>query len=141
MSDPDKDWLDEEIAKLRDLQAPPTLLPKVMERVRSRSREPMLARFFASRTDLVRSLVIALSACLLAALTMLSASEYWPTLPIAPAFLRLVEALLESIKIILLQTRIYHLPLLVFLAPIVVFSYAFLVTAASIIKQLLALRK
>jgi hypothetical protein len=140
MSDPDKDWLDEEIAKLRDLQAPPTLLPKVMERVRSRSREPMLARI-ASRTDLVRSLVIALSACLLAALTMLSASEYWPTLPIAPAFLRLVEALLESIKIILLQTRIYHLPLLVFLAPIVVFSYAFLVTAASIIKQLLALRK
>ncbi len=33
MSDPNKDWLDDELANLHDIEAPATLLPKVMKEV------------------------------------------------------------------------------------------------------------
>jgi hypothetical protein len=141
MSDPNRDWLEEELANLRDMQTPPTLLPKVMERVRSRSRQHPRAGLFASRADLWRSFVVALSVCLLALLIVVNPSQYFSALPVASAVLRVIGVFVESAKMVLLQTKIYHLPLLVVLAPIVIFSYAFLVTTACVINRLLVLRK
>ena|SRR5215510_15516796 len=141
MSARNKDWLQEELANLRDMQAPSTLLPKVMERVRSRSTQSWRAGLFASHTDLWRSFVVALSVCLLAVLILVNPSQYFSALPLAGALLRVIGVLVESAKEVLLQTKIYHLPLLMVLAPIVIFSYALLVTTASIINRLLVLRK
>jgi hypothetical protein len=141
MSDPKKDWLEEELASMGDLEAPASLLPKVMERVRARSRRSFLACIFGSRAELPRSIVLALSACLLAALVVINPAQYLSAVPIAPAVLRAVGILIESTRIVLLQARIYHLPLLALLVPILVLSYAFLVTTVSLIKRLLTLQK
>ena len=137
MSDPHKDWLEEQLANLGDLEAPPTLLPKVMERVRTRDRKP---RLFGSPADLGRSFLLALSACLLAAILVVNPVRYFSELPLG-VFLRTIDTLLESAKVLLFQTEIYHWPLVTLLAPLVIFSYAFLLTAASLVQRLLALRK
>jgi hypothetical protein len=137
MSDPHKDWLEEQLANLGDLEAPPTLLPKVMERVRARDRKP---RLFGSPADLGRSFLLALSACLLAAILVVNPVRYFSELPLG-VFLRTIDILLESAKVLLLQTEIYHWPLVTLFAPLVIFSYAFVLTAASLVQRLLALRK
>jgi hypothetical protein len=81
MSDGDKDWLEEELADLRDMQAPPTLLPKVMERVRSRSRQRLPAVVFGSHACFKRSIMMALSVFLLVGLMVVNPSEYFDALP------------------------------------------------------------
>jgi hypothetical protein len=85
--------------------------------------------------------MVALSVCLLAGLMVVNPSQYLHALPVASAVVRVIDVLLESVTVVLLQTQIYRLPLVTVIAPIALFSYAFLVTTASFIKRLLALRK
>jgi hypothetical protein len=140
MSDPNQDWLAEEFSNLRDLEAPPTLLPRVMDRVRAHRRRPDLLRVFTSRADLSRSLILALSVFILAVVAVINPLRYFSELPFA-VFFRIADMLLESAKILLLRTEIFRWPLLSFLAPLIIFSYVFLVSAASFIKRLLAMHK
>ena len=139
MSDPNKDWLDEELEHLRDLEAPKTLLPTVMKTVRQHARMPW--RAWRPRTDLYRSFVLVISLFVLTLLLVVNPAQFFSDVPIAPALLKLIPILLDTAKAVLFQAKVYHFSVLTLLLPPIVLSYVFLVAAASTIQRLASVRK
>jgi hypothetical protein len=141
MSDPNKDWLEEELENLRDLEAPPTLLPEVMKKVRERATRPWWARVVQSRTDLLRSFVLGVSLVMLVALLMINPAEYFSRVPGASALWNLIPILLDAAKTSLFEAKVFNFSVLALLAPAVVLSYILLVATASAIQYLASARK
>jgi hypothetical protein len=141
MSDPNKDWLDEELESLRDLEAPTTILPKVMQQVRERAKRPWWARFGESRTGLIRSFVLGISLCMLGLLLVVEPAQFFSHVPGASAVLNVIPLLLNAGKEVLFQAKIFNFSILVLLAPAIVFSYILLVATASAIQHLASVRK
>jgi hypothetical protein len=141
MSDPKKDWLDEELESLRDLEAPTTILPNVMKKVRERARRPWWARFGESRTGLLRSFVLGISLCILGLLLAVNPAQYFSHVPGASALLNLIPLLLDAGKTVLFQAKIFNFSVFGLLAPAIVFSYILLIATASAIQHLATVRK
>jgi hypothetical protein len=141
MSDPNKDWLEEELENLRDLEAPPTLLPEVMKKVRERAARPWWARVVQSRIDLLRSFVLGVSLVLLVAFLVINPAEYFSRVPGASALLNLIPLLLDAAKASLFEAKVFNFSVLALLAPAVVLSYILLVATASAIQHLASARK
>ncbi|HXC62272.1 MAG TPA: hypothetical protein VNV63_06325, partial [Nitrospiria bacterium] len=81
MSDPNKDWLDEELEHLRDLEAPATLLPNVMKKVRQRAGRLWWVRLVEPRAELLRSLVVGVSLLMLVLLLVVDPTQFFSHLP------------------------------------------------------------
>jgi hypothetical protein len=141
MSDPNKDWLEEELESLRDLEAPATLLPRVMEKIHERASRPRWMRRFKNRTDLVRSLALGISLLMLGLLLVVKPAQFSFHIPGASALLNLVPLLLEAAKAALFQAKIFNFSLLGLLAIVVVLSYILLIATASAIHHLASSRK
>jgi hypothetical protein len=141
MSDPHKDWLDEELKNLRDLEAPETLLPRVMKTVRQQARKAWWARLIDPRTDLCRSFVLGVSLFVLGLFLMVSPAQFFSDVPVLPALLKLIPLLLDVAGTLLFQVKIYHFSVLTLLVPAIVLSYVFLIFAASTIQRLAGVRK
>jgi hypothetical protein len=141
MSDPNKDWLDEELKHLRDLEAPATLLPKVMEKVRQRAGRLWWVRLVESRAELLRSLVVGVSLLMLVLLLVVNPTQFFSHLPGASALLNLIPLLLDAAKATLFEAKIFNLSVLGLFAPAIVLSYILLVAIASTIQRLANARK
>lgn len=141
MSDPNKDWLEEELENLRDLEAPPTLLPEIMKKVRERARRPWWARVVQSRIDLLRSFVLGISLVMLVAFLVINPVEYFSRVPGASALLNLIPLLLDAAKRSLFEAKVFNFSVLALLTPAVVLSYILLVATASAIQHLASARK
>ena len=141
MSDPNKDWLEAELGNLPDLEAPPTVLPKVMKKVRERAGRAWWVRPLASRIELLRSFVLGISLVMLVLLIVLDPAQFFAHVPGASALFNLIPLLLEAAKGALFQAKVFNFSLLGLLAPAIVFSYVLLIATASAIRHLANARK
>ena len=141
MSDPNKDWLDEELKHLRDLEAPASLLPKVMEKVRQRAGRLWWVRLVESRAELLRSLVVGVSLLMLVLLLVVNPTQFFSHPPGASALLNLIPLLLDAAKAILFEAKVFNFSVLGLFAPAIILSYILLVAIASTIQHLANTRK
>jgi hypothetical protein len=141
MSDPNKDWLDEELANLQDIEAPVTLLPKVMDEVRERAARPWWVRLLGPRTAVWRSVVLAISVLVFGLSLVVNPVQIAAHLPGVIALMDLVPLLLDATKTALLRTKVFNYPVLPLLAMTVALSYVLLVASASAIQRLAGVRK
>jgi hypothetical protein len=141
MSDPNKDWLDEELEHLQDLEAPATLLPNVMKKVRQRAKRLWWVRLVESRAELMRSLVVAVSLLMLVLLLVVNPTQFFSHLPGASALLNLIPLLLDAAKTMLFEAKVFNFSVLGLFAPAIVLSYILLVAIASTIQHLANFRK
>jgi anti-sigma factor RsiW len=141
MSDPNNDWLDEELAKLDDIEAPATLLPKVMEEVRKRAARPWWVRSLGLQTALWRPFVLAISALVFGFSLVVNPLQIASHIPGVIALMDLVPILLDATKAALVRAKIFNYPVLPLLAMAVTFSYVLLVASASAIQRLAGVRK
>jgi hypothetical protein len=141
MSDPNKDWFDQELEHLRDLEAPATLLPNVMKKVRQRAKRLWWVRLVESRADLLRSLVVGVSLLMLILLLVVNPTQFFSHLPGASAFLNLIPLLLDAAKAILFEAKVFNFSVLGLFAPAIILSYILLVAIASTIQRLANIQK
>jgi hypothetical protein len=141
MSDPNKDWLDEELEHLRDLEAPATLLPNVMKKVRQRAGRLWWVRLVESRAELLRSLVVGVSLLMLVLLLVVNPTQFFSHLPGASALLNLIPLLLDAAKAMLFEAKVFNFSVLGLFAPAIILSYILLVAIASTIQHLANTRK
>jgi hypothetical protein len=141
MSDPNKDWLDEELEHLRDLEAPATLLPNVMKKVRQRAKRLWWVRLVESRADLLRSLVVGVSLLMLVLLLLVNPAQFFSHLPGASALLNLIPLLLDAAKALLFEAKVFNFSVLGLFAPAIILSYVLLVAIASTIQRLANIQK
>jgi hypothetical protein len=140
MSDPNKDWLEEELENLRDMEAPATLLPNVMKKVHRRAGKAWSALAY-SRTDLWRSFVLGISLVMLGVLLVVNPTQFFSHVPGASALLNLIPLLLDAAKAALLQAKVFNFSVWVLLTPAIALSYILLVATASAIQHLASVRK
>ena len=141
MSDPNKDWLDEELKHLRDLEAPATLLPNVMKKARQRAGRLWWVRLVESRAELVRSLGVGVSLLMLVLLLVVNPTQFFSHLPGASVLLNLIPLLLDAAKAILFEAKVFNFSVLGLFAPAIILSYILLVAIASTIQRLANTRK
>jgi hypothetical protein len=141
MSDLNKDWLDAELENLRDLEAPPTVLPNVMIKVRERARKAWWLRLLTSRIELLRSFVLGIALVMLVLLVVIDPAQFFTRVPGASALFNLIPLLREAAKGALWQAKVFNFSLLGLLAPAIIFSYVLLVATASAIRHLANARK
>jgi hypothetical protein len=141
MSDPNKDWLETELENLRDLEAPPTVLPNVMKKVRQRAGRGWWMRLVESRTEFARSFVLGISLVMLVLLAVVDPAQFVSRVPGASALFNLIFLLLDAAKGALFQARVFNFSVLALLAPAIILSYILLVATASAIQHLANARK
>jgi len=141
MRDPNKDWLEEELESLRDLEAPPTLLPKVMNKVRERAGRLWWTRLVESRTELLRSFVLGVALLMLVLMLLVNPTQFLSRVPGASAILNLIPLLLDAAKSALFEAKVFNFSVLELFAPTIILSYVLLVAIASTIQHLANPRK
>lgn len=141
MSDPNQDWLEEKLKSLPDLEAPRTLLPNVMKRVRQRAGKPWWRRRVGSRAAWWRSFVLAISLLIMGLLLVVNPAQICSHVPGALTLFDLIPLLLDAGKTALLQAKVFNLSVLTLLGPAMVISYLLLIATASVILHLASARK
>jgi len=141
MSDPNKDWLEEELESLRDLEAPPTLLPNVMNKVRERAGRLWWTRLVESRTELLRSFVLGVALLMLVLMLLVNPTQFLSRVPGASALLNLIPLLLDAARSALFEAKVFNFSVLELFAPTIILSYVLLVAIASTIRHLANTRK
>jgi hypothetical protein len=141
MNGEEKDWLEEELSKLTDLEAPETLLPRVMGVVRVKSTRPWWVRFLSQNVAAFRSLLIAFAVVTLAGLFLVNPMQFLEGVPIISVPLKLVAILLETMKSLLLQYKVFNVPLFSLIVPAAMASFCLLLATATSVRRLTALPK
>ena len=134
MSDPTGDWLDQELKNLKDLQAPETIVPNVIARVRQKAKQRWQTRFF-------NSFLLGLATACLVGLLVVDPSRFFSELLVASHALRLFSLIVGAVWTSLFQATVFHLPIGIIILSIITLSYAVLVAAASIVQRLAVTRK
>jgi hypothetical protein len=140
MNKPDNDWLSEELKGLEELEAPSTLLPRVMSEVRARASRPWLVRVFAARPELVRMLVSGVAFVILVSSGLVNVLGPTGSLVQSSQFLRGWGIFLESMQTVLLRAQVWSVPLLAILLAMVLTSYSVCIAAAKTVQHLSASR-
>ena len=136
MSDRDKDWLDEELRGLRDLPAPETLLPRVMESVERRTGLPGWIRIWARRPDRIRTFTLGFALALLVLVPVFNPLHWASNLIEGSLLVRLVAIFAETGRSVLLEAKVGQLPVVTVLATVALLSYLFCVVAALAVQRL-----
>ena len=136
MSDRDKDWLDEELKGLRDLPAPQTLLPRVMEKVERRAAQPAWIRVWTRRPDLIRTLTIGFALALLVLVPVFNPLHWASDVIEGSLLVRLVAIFAETGRSVLFEAKVGQLPIVTVLATVALLSYLFCVVAALAVQRL-----
>jgi hypothetical protein len=136
MSDRDKDWLDEELKGLRDLPAPQTLLPRVMEKVERRAAQPVWIRVFTRRPDLIRTFTLGFALALLVLVPVFNPLHWASDVIEGSLLVRLVAIFAETGRSVLFEAKVGQLPVVTVLATVALLSYLFCVAAALAVQRL-----
>ena len=134
MSDPTEDWLDQELKNLKELQAPETIVPKVMARVRQKAKYRWQTRFF-------NSFLLGLAMACLVGLLVVDPARFFSELPVAWHGLKVFSLIVGAVSTSLSQATVFHLPIGIIILSIITLSYAVLVAAASTVQRLAVTRK
>lgn len=136
MSDRDKDWLDEELKGLRDLPAPQTLLPRVMEKVERRAAQPAWIRVWTRRPDLIRTFTLGFALALLVLVPVFNPLHWASDVIEGSLLVRLVAIFAETGRSVLFEAKVGQLPVVTVLATVALLSYLFCVAAALAVQRL-----
>ena len=136
MSDRDKDWLDEELKGLRDLPAPQTLLPRVMEKVERRAAQPVWIRVWTRRPDLIRTFTLGFALALLVLVPVFNPLHWASDVIEGSLLVRLVAIFAETGRSVLFEAKVGQLPVVTVLATVALLSYLFCVAAALAVQRL-----
>jgi hypothetical protein len=136
MKEPNEDWLDQEIKRLPDLEAPPELLPKVMRSVQQRSVRRWVMSIFRQHLPFIKNSGLGFALAMLVLIPLFN--------PIAPLInflahaplLRFLGAMLEVGGTILTNLRVCQLPLGWLVAFVAGLSYLTCILAASTVRHL-----
>ncbi len=130
MVEPSEDWLSAELKALPDLEAPDTVLPKVMTEVRRRE-QTRFARWRRLALPTVRTAVLGFALAVAVLLVLLNpltvASETLSEAPLAKTLGLLATAAWSA----LWQAQVYHVPAILILTVLVLTSYSLCVAAAA----------
>jgi hypothetical protein len=128
MLDPQDDWLSQELKALPDLEAPNTVVSRVLDEVR-RHENLTLTRWRRRLSGGARTAGLGFALVLVVWLSLLNpervAGEAFTNTPV----FRLWEALTTTLQVLLWQGSLYHLPVLAILA-FLVFSSSLACLAA-----------
>ncbi len=136
MKEPNEDWLDQEIKRLPDLEAPPELLPKVMRSVQQRSARHWLISILRQHLRFIKNSGLGFALAMLVLIPLFN--------PIAPLInflahaplLRFLGDMLDVGGTILTNLRVFQLPLGWLVALVAGFSYLTCILAASTVRHL-----
>ena len=136
MRDPnDSDWLTKELQSLKDLKAPQTLLPRIMEIVKRRASRRFYTQFWSKRLELFRTCAVAagLALSVLVPLANLPKSVLHALAgnPVFAGFLTCAE----TGQAIWLNASIFQLPLPAVSAAVAFLTYLYCAAAVTVIHR------
>jgi hypothetical protein len=140
MNDPENDWLDTELKALGELEAPKTLLPRVMSEVRTRAARPWLLQIFSAHAGLMRALITGFALALLVLSAISNVFDPTRMLIQGSPILRGLSTLLASLEAVLVQSKIASLPLFVILGVLTMASYLVCIASAKAVHRLAHIR-
>jgi hypothetical protein len=136
MKEPNEDWLDQEIKRLPDLEAPPELLPKVMRSVQQRSVRRWVMSIFRQHLPFIKNSGLGFALAMLVLIPLFNPiAALIDCLAHAP-LLRFLGDMLDVGGTILTNLRVFQLPLGWLVALVAGFSYLTCILAASTVRHL-----
>jgi hypothetical protein len=136
MKEPNEDWLDQELKRLPDLEAPPELLPKVMRSVQRRSVQRWLLSIFRQQLPFIKNSCLGLALAVLVLVPLFNPGAAVIDFLVRSPLLHFLGNILDVGQTILANLRIFQLPLGWLVALVAGFSYLTCILAASTVRHL-----
>jgi hypothetical protein len=136
MKEPNEDWLDQEIKRLPDLDAPPELLPKVMRSVQQRSVRRWVMSIFRQHLPFIKNSGLGFALAMLVLIPLFNPIAALINFLAHAPLLRFLGAMLEVGGTILANLRVFQLPLGWLVALVAGLSYLTCILAASTVRHL-----
>jgi len=136
MKEPSEDWLDEELRRLPDLEAPPELLSKVMSSVQRRSGRRWAISYFRRYLPFIRNSGLGFALAVLVLSPWLNPGQAILGFFAQSPFFHFVADLLDIGNTILADLRIFNLPIGWLIGLLIGISYLACILAASAIQRL-----
>jgi hypothetical protein len=136
MKEPNEDWLDQEIKRLPDLEAPPELLPKVMRSVQQRSVRRWVMSIFRQHLRLIKTSGLGFALAMLVLIPLFNPIAALINFLAHEPLVRFLGDMLDVGGTILSNLRVFQLPLGWLVALVAGFSYLTCILAASTVRHL-----
>ena len=136
MKEPNEDWLDQELKRLPDLEAPAELLPKVMRSVQRRSVQRWLLSTFRQHLPFIKNSCLGLALAVLVLVPLFNPGATLIDFLARSPLLHFLGDMLDVGRTILINLRIFQLPLGWLVALVAGFSYLTCILAASTVRHL-----
>jgi hypothetical protein len=136
MKEPNEDWLDQEIKRLPDLEAPPELLPKVMRSVQQRSVRRWVMSIFRQHLAFIKNSGLGFALAMLVLIPLFNPVAALINFLAHAPLLRFLGDMLDVGGTILTNLRVFQLPLGWLVALVAGFSYLTCILAASTVRHL-----
>jgi hypothetical protein len=136
MKEPNEDWLDQEIKRLPDLEAPSELLPKVMRSVQQRSARHWLISILRQHLPFIRNSALGFALAVLVLVPLFNPGAVVINFLARSPFLHFLGEMLEVAGTILTNLHVFQLPLGWLVALVAGLSYLTCIFAASTVRHL-----
>jgi len=136
MKEPNEDWLDQELKRLPDLEAPPELLPKVMRSVKRRSAQHWLVSVFRQHLPLIKNSCLGFALAVVVLVPLFNPGAALVDFLARSPILHFLGDMLNVGRTVLGSLRIFQLPLGWLVALMAGFSYLTCILAASTVRHL-----
>jgi hypothetical protein len=136
MKEPNEDWLDQEIKRLPDLEAPPELLPKVMRSVQQRSVRRWVMSIFRQHLALIKTSGLGFALAMLVLIPLFNPIAALTNFLAHAPLIRFLGDMLDVGGTILTNLRVFQLPLGWLVALVAGLSYLTCILAASTVRHL-----
>ena len=136
MKEPNEDWLDQELKRLPDLEAPPELLPKVMRSVQRRSVQRWVLSVFRQQLPFVKNSCLGLALAVMVLVPLFNPGAAVIDFLVRSPFLHFLGNMLDVGRTILINLHIFQLPLGWLVALVAGLSYLTCILAASTVRHL-----
>jgi hypothetical protein len=136
MKEPNEDWLDQELKRLPDLEAPSELLPKVMRSVQRRSVQRWLLSIFRPHLPFIKNSGLGLALAVLVLVPLFNPGAAVIDFLVRSPILHFLGSMLDVGHTILINLRIFQLPLGWLVALVAGVSYLTCILAASTVRHL-----
>jgi hypothetical protein len=136
MKEPNEDWLDQEIKRLPDLDAPPELLPKVMRSVQQRSVRRWVMSICRQHLPFIKNSGLGFALAMLVLIPLFNPIAALINFLAHAPLIRFLGDMLDVGGTILTNLRVFHLPLGWLVALVAGLSYLTCILAASTVRHL-----
>jgi hypothetical protein len=136
MKEPNEDWLDQELKRLPDLEAPPELLPRVMRSVQRHSVQRRLLSIFRQHLPFIKNSGLGLALAVLVLVPLFNPGAAVIDFLVRSPILHFLGNMLDIGHTVLINLRIFQLPLGWLVALVAGFSYLTCILAASTVRHL-----